>query len=760
MKKAAWGEGGESREAWWSPVRVALSTLLAAVGLSLLVCVPAGAAAAPAYKPPACPLVTYHSVPGLHAQSVCMNLGVATRHTEPGTYLFLTPGYAGSGIYTDTGQLVWWKAGRKPKTTNPLDLAGTYNAEVVHIHGRPYLASWSGVSLVGAVNLYNQHYQQVGEVSSGSDFRPNTVDMHEFRITPQGDALIGIYDPVTIKVSGKSVNVIQYVVQKLSLVVDSHGIHTGRVLFEWRSLSAVPVSQSHLPRPAKGAYWDYFHGNAIDQDSDGNIIVSGRNVWGIYKINVHTGRVIWQVGAKGDHALAEPWCYQHDITSLGNNEYSLFDNGGAGAGCLPGSTSHAARGLIFTVDPSEHPAGVRLLHAYTHNPPIYTLYTGSVQRQSDGNVLVDWANVPEITEYTASGQVAMDLSMSGASYRGFRFAWDGQPLTKPAVAASLQSTGTTVWASWNGSTEVSAWRVLAGSSPGHLAAVGGATPKTGFETAIKLGRDYGSVAVQALNAKGRVLSTSGTTVTSGYVLTTAAGNVYNFGDAGFFGSEKGVRLPAPVVGVARTPGGRGYWLVTAKGNVYNHGDARFYGSENGVRLPAAVVGMARTPDGHGYWLVTAKGNVYNHGDARFYGSKHGAALPAPVVAIATTPDGHGYWLVTAKGNVYSFGDGTWHGSKVGGSGPGAVTGITPTSDGGGYWLVTANGYVYHFGDAGGYGSRAGTKLSAPVVGLVRSPDNRGYLLAGARGSVYPFGDAGWYGAEAHPAAAVTGIGGD
>ena len=33
------------------------------------------------------------------------------------------------------------------------------------------------------------------------------------------------------------------------------------------------------------------------------------------------------------------------------------------------------------------------------------------------------------------------------------------------------------------------------------------------------------------------------------------------------------------------------------------GDAPFYGSEGGVALDAPVVGMAATPDGDGYWLV-------------------------------------------------------------------------------------------------------------------------------------------------------------
>jgi surface antigen len=78
----------------------------------------------------------------------------------------------------------------------------------------------------------------------------------------------------------------------------------------------------------------------------------------------------------------------------------------------------------------------------------------------------------------------------------------------------------------------------------------------------------------------------------------------------------------------------GYWLVSAKGNVYDFGDARFYGSERLKALPAPIVAVAATADAKGYWLVSAKGNVYDFGDARFYGSERLKALPAPIVAVA------------------------------------------------------------------------------------------------------------------------------
>jgi hypothetical protein len=459
------------------------------------------------YAPPICPTVSFRSEPRLGAQRLCMNLGVRSRGTPSGNYLFLTPNSLGAGIFAPNGTLVWWQSAA----------AGTHehDAKVVHLGGHAYLAVWSGGASelsgsAGKILLLNQHYTRVGVITAGAPYQAEGVDLHDFRITPQGDALIGIDDPIRMTVGGHSATVVQYVVQKLSLVRDSTGIHTGRVLFEWNSLRDVPVSQSHYPPPGSGI-WDYFHGNAVAQDFDGNLLVSARNTWGIYKISIRTGHLIWEVGGKGDHTLGEPWCFQHDVAPLGHDRYSLFDDGGDGPGCAPHAGGHAARGLIVRVTPSTvpgHPA-VKLVHAYLHAPPIGSDWMGSMQQLSDGNVLVGWGTTPELTEFSADGRrMALDLSVSFQSYRALSFPWVGQPLTPPSVAALADSGGTDLWASWNGSTQVTAWRVLAGSSRSALRPVTARLPRRGFETRIRLARRYRYVAVQAIGRSGGVLSRS------------------------------------------------------------------------------------------------------------------------------------------------------------------------------------------------------------------------------------------------------------
>ena len=67
------------------------------------------------------------------------------------------------------------------------------------------------------------------------------------------------------------------------------------------------------------------------------------------------------------------------------------------------------------------------------------------------------------------------------------------------------------------------------------------------------------------------------------------GGIFTFGDAGFYGSTGNLRLDAPIVGMAATPGGGGYWLVAADGGIFTFGDAPFDGSAGSNGLVAPIV---------------------------------------------------------------------------------------------------------------------------------------------------------------------------
>ncbi len=203
----------------------------------------------------------------------------------------------------------------------------------------------------------------------------------------------------------------------------------------------------------------------------------------------------------------------------------------------------------------------------------------------------------------------------------------------------------------------------------------------------------------------------------GYRFVASDGGIFDYGDAGFWGSTGSIHLNAPVVGMAVTPSTDGYWMVASDGGIFNYGDAAFYGSMGGKHLNKPIVGMASSPDGGGYWLVASDGGIFSYGDALFYGSTGSLVLNKPVVGMAAAPDGGGYWLVASDGGIFDYGTAGFFGSAGSLRLNEPVVGMAATPDGAGYWLVAADGGIFTYGDAGFYGSAGGTTLNKPIVGM-------------------------------------------
>jgi hypothetical protein len=153
---------------------------------------------------------------------------------------------------------------------------------------------------------------------------------------------------------------------------------------------------------------------------------------------------------------------------------------------------------------------VKLLRATEHTPSLLADFEGNVQSLGSGDEMLGWGQQPYFSEYGSNGQIVFEGRFvdANSSYRAYRFRWTATPSTGPSLAADTTAGTTTVYSSWNGATTVGSWRVLAGAEHDALRVVTTA-PKQGFEAEITIpAARY--VAVQALAADGRVLSTSAT----------------------------------------------------------------------------------------------------------------------------------------------------------------------------------------------------------------------------------------------------------
>jgi hypothetical protein len=225
---------------------------------------------------------------------------------------------------------------------------------------------------------------------------------------------------------------------------------------------------------------------------------------------------------------------------------------------------------------------------------------------------------------------------------------------------------------------------------------------------------------------------------NGYILASADGGVFAFGDASFEGSLGNLALNGPIIALATTPDGKGYWLGAIDGGIFAFGDAPFYGSMGATPLNQPVVGMASTPDGKGYWLVAADGGIFAFGDAQFYGSTGSLKLNAPIVGMASTPDGKGYWLVAADGGIFTFGDAGYFGSEGSKDLPDPVVGMIASPDGQGYTMATANGVVFALGDATSYGQLQLNPTATPISAIIGNGRGTGYWLLDPEAWTYSF----------------------
>ena len=306
----------------------------------------------------------------------------------------------------------------------------------------------------------------------------------------------------------------------LSGVVQEIDIATGEVIFEWSSLDHVPISETQATLSGTGTAdepFDYFHINAIDVAPDGDLLVSSRNTWTIYKIGRHDGQVKWRLGGKKSNFTLGPgvqFHWQHDVRAHGTNDQgedilTIFDNGSSPA------LEPQSRGLLLNLDTRAMHATLQF--AFTNPARPLADNQGSVQLLPGNRAFVGWGAEPYYTEFDADGTVLMNgqLPMGDQSYRAFTYDWTGQPKDRPAVVVKANpARAAAVYVSWNGATAVETWQVHAGKRESSLSVVA-TQPRTSFETVIAADSTGPYFMVTAHDASGRQIGQSAVVETKG-----------------------------------------------------------------------------------------------------------------------------------------------------------------------------------------------------------------------------------------------------
>ena len=448
-------------------------------------------------------------------------IAVAGNQQASGGQIFLTPASApGPVIVGNDGSAVW---------IHNVPGKRAFNLRMGTYKGKPVLTWFEGQLNVGTglgeYVLMDETYREVARVRAGNGF---AGDLHEFILTPEGTALFTIYarraateplptadgpippgeSPITLptRTPGATLGPSVGPGELFESILQEVDVATGKVLLEWHSADFVNPDESYVGA-SPGQPFDYFHINSIDVDTDGNLLISARHTCAVYKIDRHTGQVIWRMGGKKSDFRIEPgaqFAWQHDARRQPDGTITIFDDGSSGGG--PPNEDHS-RALVLAVDESART--VSLKQSYSRVTRILAKSQGSVQLLPNGNVFVGWGDQPYFTEFSADGGMVLDgqLPATSTSYRALRYAWHGKPADRPVVSTRRQESGTNVYASWNGATDVVTWVALGGDTKDDLSAVGSQT-RTGFETGIFLSGQPRFVAVRAIAANGAILGQS------------------------------------------------------------------------------------------------------------------------------------------------------------------------------------------------------------------------------------------------------------
>jgi hypothetical protein len=413
---------------------------------------------------------------------------------------FLAP-YKGAGspgpmIVNRNGKLIWFHP--LPHGDSATDF------QVQSYEGKPVLTWWQGHILrlgfgQGEDVVYDSSYRQIAKIKAGNGY---LADLHEIRLTPEGTAWIDAFDPIHFDLArhhGIANGVLT------DSIVQEIDVKTGLVMWEWHALGHIPLSTSFNPNPHSPYPWDYAHVNSIDPGQEGDVLLSARNTWTLYDVDIHTGGFRWQLG-NGSHnsfklSRGVRFYWQHDAEWQPGGLISVFDNGST-----PPKQKQSSGLLLRPETASDRVTLVRKLINPRHL--LLAGSQGSMQQLAGGDWLLGYGELPNFTELDSAGRMLFDarLGKNVQDFRTYFSPWSATPHQPPELTVQPGGAGIVVHASWNGATDVASWRLLTGASPTSLAPAGSAA-SGGFETTLQ-GPSAAYVQVQALNGAGEAIGTS------------------------------------------------------------------------------------------------------------------------------------------------------------------------------------------------------------------------------------------------------------
>lgn len=265
-----------------------------------------------------------------------------------------------------------------------------------------------------------------------------TPDVHDFSLTGNNTFLLSglkdsIMDLSTYLFNGypgsSQTHALGFVVQEQD---ENH-----QVLFEWNSNDHVFPTEAYDFYGYSATGFDYSHGNAIFEDSDGGLLLSFRHTNAVYKIDRVTGEIEWQLGGKSSSftfANDAGFSGQHAVRRLPNGNITLFDN--ANMAAVP----KISRAVEYSLDTVNWVATKVWEYQYTPGflSPAMGNYQSTDSREHLVNYGLNYRPNPSFVLADDNGGLLSEAFFQDSfmSYRSFIFDIPLQDLERPVVTCS------------------------------------------------------------------------------------------------------------------------------------------------------------------------------------------------------------------------------------------------------------------------------------------------------------------------------------
>ena len=263
--------------------------------------------------------------------------------------------------------------------------------------------------------LFDKNYDFTHSVSMKNY---DVTDSHDFLLLENGNYLMMAYVPQEVSISSG-----QHLVK--TLIIQEQDI-SWNIVFEWNAFDYYDFDESllstkNLDKFKKGWIIDYFHGNSLFEDFDGNIIVLLRSLSQSVKIDRITWEIIWKLGWLWsdfmfvNDPLNGP-SRPHHTQRISNWNILLYDNGND-------HDIQQTRMVEYKLNMENMTA--ELVWTYARDW-IFTKAKGSVQRLENWNTFIWWW-IPDkeglvISEVNSKWENVMDIYFpkEASIYRAYK----------------------------------------------------------------------------------------------------------------------------------------------------------------------------------------------------------------------------------------------------------------------------------------------------------------------------------------------------